>query len=152
MPHCLEAERLARALGDRPALADALEGIGYAYMKLGESRPALDYYNRAIRLYEELGDPAGAASVLTGRCAIHRRLGDHPRALEDCFAAHGLLEGSADRGGLTEVLNNIGLVYSSLGQSDQALEYFQKALELQPPDGSCGSGRRRARARCSPSP
>ncbi len=58
------ALRAARALGDRPAEAAALDHLAYAQLSLGHSHKALDLGKQALEMYREVGERSGEVSAL----------------------------------------------------------------------------------------
>ena len=134
--HALEAEGLARQVGNREAQASALVSIGFCSLKLGESQRAVVNLNRGIEIFEGLGETEKTAFARTSRCIGLRNLGKYPEALEDCFRSHDIYQDLGDRDGLTQALNNIGRIYRRLQQPEEALRFFEKALALQDVEGN----------------
>jgi predicted ATPase/DNA-binding NarL/FixJ family response regulator len=63
---CEESLALARELGDKPAIADALSGLASSAQRMGRPRLAGDMYAKALAIYRELDDPHAIASSLDG--------------------------------------------------------------------------------------
>ncbi|MBD0744660.1 hypothetical protein BG418_23715 [Streptomyces sp. CBMA152] len=77
-----EAAALAERLGDRPALQNALFGLGDAHRQLGDQGATVEPLARAAELAHELGDAEREAHALLSLSLAHSYLGDGERALD----------------------------------------------------------------------
>ncbi|MEU9194323.1 trypsin-like peptidase domain-containing protein [Streptomyces hundungensis] len=76
-----EAVTLAERLGDRPALQNALFGLGDAHRQLGDQGATIAPLTRAAELARELGDTEREVHALLSLSLAHSYLGDGESAL-----------------------------------------------------------------------
>ncbi|MFE9402664.1 trypsin-like peptidase domain-containing protein [Streptomyces sp. NPDC006530] len=76
-----EAVSLAERLGDRPALQNALFGLGDAHRQLGDQGATIAPLTRAAELARELGDTEREVHALLSLSLAHSYLGDGESAL-----------------------------------------------------------------------
>uniref|UniRef100_A0AAU2V3C6 Trypsin-like peptidase domain-containing protein n=1 Tax=Streptomyces sp. NBC_00003 TaxID=2903608 RepID=A0AAU2V3C6_9ACTN len=76
-----EAAALAERLGDRPALQNALFGLGDTHRQLGDQGATIEPLTRAAELARELGDTEREAHALLSLSLAHSYLGDGESAL-----------------------------------------------------------------------
>lgn len=122
-----EAIRWAEATGAPPPAA-ALNGLGDAYLDLGDGTLASDQHLQAALAYagESLWDNAVACCR-----KILRRVPDHPGAallLGRCYAAKGL------RAEAVEVLRNLAEESHGSGRGPEALAALQEVVRILPED------------------
>ncbi|MFI6472242.1 trypsin-like peptidase domain-containing protein [Streptomyces sp. NPDC050516] len=76
-----EAAALAERLGDRPALQNALFGLGDTHRQLGDQRATVQPLTRAAELARELGDAEREVHALLSLSLAYSYLGDGESAL-----------------------------------------------------------------------
>ncbi|MGP9018122.1 trypsin-like peptidase domain-containing protein [Streptomyces sp. BR1] len=91
-----EAAALAERLGDRPALQNALFGLGDAHRQLGDQGATVEPLARAAELAHELGDAEREAHALLSLSLAHSYLGDGERALDGADRLAVLARASGD--------------------------------------------------------
>src|SRR5262249_28727487 len=83
--HWLVTEELALAatqrVGNRQAEADTLTSLAVAHRRIGDSKGAIDYHEKALIRYRELNDQRGVMTTLTELGIAYRRLGRYRDAL-----------------------------------------------------------------------
>jgi tetratricopeptide (TPR) repeat protein len=62
-------------MGDRQGELYALDGLGYAYRKLGEPRRAIEFHEQALAIAREIGHRFSEADALTGLGNAYKNLG-----------------------------------------------------------------------------
>lgn len=107
-----------------------LNGIGFAYTRLGEYAQALNYYERSLAIRRETGDRRGEGIVLNSIGFIYFRLGEYVQALDYYKQSLAIREEIGDRRGKGVTLSYIGQVYYSLGNHIQALTYYERSLVI----------------------
>ncbi|MFI1822539.1 BTAD domain-containing putative transcriptional regulator [Lentzea sp. NPDC020367] len=119
----------AHQLGDLKARAEALRGLGSAYMEDSDPR-AVEHLHQALDLMRQIKDLRGEASTLgiLGNIARERRELD--KAMVYFQRGLTLMRHIGARTGEANALHNIGIVYAERGENDQALVHIQKSLEL----------------------
>jgi len=138
----MRAERLAREMNHRPALALALQNVGEAYRVLNDFERSFEKFAEAARLYEEIGDLAGLGRTLYLTGISYRLMSDYSQALEYQVRAHRACEQAGFRWGMAAALNDIGLTYEELGQYSKALDSYQKVLDILEEEGDEASAAR----------
>jgi DNA-binding SARP family transcriptional activator/Tfp pilus assembly protein PilF len=124
------AHRAARASGDRPGEARALNNLAAVYWWQAQHRQAADYYQEAVALFRASRDRGGEADALTNLGVVHRSLGELARAIEHHQHALVLYRETGNVVGEAQALTSLGIVYTTLGQLAPAAEHYQLALVL----------------------
>src|SRR6202023_234655 len=102
----LEAvDRAERASAD-DARADAYKHLGTVASLSGDTRMAIDFYERSLQLYEARGDVSGQANVLNNIGIVHRKDGRCPEALQAHARALAIRERIGDPHGIGTSRNN----------------------------------------------
>lgn len=91
-----EAAALAERLGDRPALQNALFGLGDTHRQLGDQAATVEPLSRAAALARELGDTEREVHALLSLSLAHSYLGDGERALDGAHRLTALADASGD--------------------------------------------------------
>jgi tetratricopeptide (TPR) repeat protein len=115
-----------RALKDDPSSAEALYGLGSAYLDQGKKDEARRSFERAIHLRASYPDTVPNAWNNLGLLAV--RAGRDDEAIQHFQAA---LKVNPDH---VIALDNLGNAYRKLGQWDRALEILQHAIAVSPTD------------------
>ncbi len=119
----------AHQLGDLKARAEALKGLGSAYMSDGNPK-AEEHLHEALDLTRQIGDLRSEASTmgLLGIMARDRRQLD--KAMEYFERGLVLMRHVGAKTGEANALHNIGIVYDERGDTDAALAHIEEALVL----------------------
>ncbi|MCR3749473.1 DNA-binding transcriptional activator of the SARP family [Lentzea californiensis] len=119
----------AHALGDLRARAEALRGLGSAYMDDGNPK-AEEHLREAIALTRQIGDLRGEASAmgLLGMIARERR--EYDRSMEHFERGLALMRKAGTPTGVAHALHNIGINHAELGRTEQALAHMREAAAL----------------------
>jgi tetratricopeptide (TPR) repeat protein len=128
----LKAVRSASEEGDRPALAEALCGLGQAERDIGSLEPARHVYANAAVLYRQIGPPARLAYALRHEADILRELGLPAEAEPLYLEAEGIYrqQGEDAELDLANTLRGLALVNESTGRTDASRSLFEQAREL----------------------
>ncbi len=126
-----EALPLIRALNDRTTReAAALIGLGATYGERGETKNALENFEKGLALYRAAGDRWGEADALNNLGSLSYLTSD----VEKSFAFHTqalpLAHAAGDLFLESEILNNIASVHRMAGRSQLALDTHRLALPL----------------------
>jgi CHAT domain-containing protein len=124
------AQTIGEYIGDKTAIATALNGIGNNYLFQGKYDKALDFYQKSLSLREELNDKAGTARTLNGLGNVHYSQGNYDQALDYYQRSLKLSEELNDKAGIARALTGIGNIYHSQGSYALALQSYKKILEL----------------------
>jgi CHAT domain-containing protein/Tfp pilus assembly protein PilF len=127
---------LRRAENDRASEAILFNNIAGVLDQIGETRAALDGYQKALHIWEELNAqgllPNSTQRLATGfnNVAIaHDKLGEWQLAFEN-YEKSLALYGTNPPVEAAYTLDNIGELYAVLGDSRRALDYYLKAKSL----------------------
>jgi CHAT domain-containing protein/tetratricopeptide (TPR) repeat protein len=123
-----EAERIAREIDDRPAIARALRVLASVHALAGNLAAAASSVEQATDINRAIGNPAAEARSLSYTAVLYRRLGDVEKALELYERAIPLALATKDRALEATLLNNLGVAYVSLGEYERALVVYEKSL------------------------
>ncbi|MFJ5229237.1 ATP-binding protein [Kitasatospora sp. NPDC088391] len=119
----------ARAHGDRPGEAGALEDLGRVRHALGEFRTAADLHERSLALYQDLGDRFGEAGALEDLGRVRYVLGEFRTASELHERALVVHQDLGDRLGEAGSRWSIGRVRHATGDYPEAVALLERALE-----------------------
>jgi tetratricopeptide (TPR) repeat protein len=120
----------ARRLKDRAAEAVHLGNLGLVYADLGETRRALEYYERRLAIAREMGDRRGEGIVLGNLGLAYADLGETRRAIEFYEQRLAIAREMGDWRGEGIVLGNLGIAYRQLGEARRAIEFYEQHLAI----------------------
>ncbi|HEX9856543.1 MAG TPA: adenylate/guanylate cyclase domain-containing protein [Acidimicrobiia bacterium] len=106
----LSAEVLARsrAIGDRPALAQALNLAGVAEFSSGSYDEAIAHFDEAARIFEAIGNPDEVMPVMNNIGVILEAKGDYAGAVTCYSQALQIAKSTNNRDGEMVYLSNLG--------------------------------------------
>ncbi len=120
----------AHQLGDLKARAEALRGLGSAYLGQDDHERALKHLHDALDLMRQIGDLRGEASTLGLLGMSARELFEFDKAMEYYQRGLELMRRVGAPTGTANALQHIGIVYAEIGKFDEALAHMQEALAL----------------------
>jgi tetratricopeptide (TPR) repeat protein len=120
----------AEIVGDKPAIAALLNGMGTARWKLGELKGATECYEQALAIRGELGDNPGAAAILANLGLVDVAAGKTASAIERFTEALSVNRKLNYHFGEALNLNNLGHACEKAGRLDEALEYYRQGLDI----------------------
>jgi tetratricopeptide (TPR) repeat protein len=104
--------------------------LANAYLRLGERRTAIKYYNETLEAFRQLKDKKSEGKVLGNIGLAYSGLGEKQNAFEYYESALKIHREVGNRVDESRVLSNIGGAYTDLGEKQKALEYFKDALKI----------------------
>jgi serine phosphatase RsbU (regulator of sigma subunit)/Tfp pilus assembly protein PilF len=125
--------------------SSACNNIGYIYQNRGDTKLALDFYQRGLKIQEDIGDLKGLAQSLNNIGFVFQNQNDVPKTLIYYEKSLAIREKIGDKKGIAESLNNLGLVYRKNGDPNcksqikdacmragvqKALEYYLRSLKI----------------------
>ena len=120
---------IKRFLRDEIGEAQALNGIGWGYDKMGLYQQALTHHFRSLRTLERVA-PHLTADPLNGIAAAYLDIGRPARAVEyGQLALRAAAQSPDKRRERSTALRLIGLGYSQAREPEQASSYFRQAIE-----------------------
>jgi diguanylate cyclase (GGDEF)-like protein len=123
-----EAIKLAQAIENPLAEAQALYCLGRNLYALGDYPAVFETQNDALEIFRRLGDQAGEARCQNLLGITHRQLADYGQALTCYDEALRRFRDSGDLRWQARVMSNIGNIEVSLRNFGAALELFDHAL------------------------
>ncbi|WP_329787530.1 BTAD domain-containing putative transcriptional regulator [Lentzea sp. DG1S-22] len=119
----------AHALGDLKARAEALRGLGAAYMDDGNPK-AEEHLLEARALMRQIGDLRGEGSALGFLGMIARERRDYDKSMDHFQRGLVLMREADAPWGIANALHNIGINHAELGQNEQALAHMREAAAI----------------------
>ncbi len=125
-----QAERLARELDDRPALARALRVLASIYFLAGNLDRAAEAVEEATQINRAIGNHLAEFHSLNFTAIIYSRLGDVEKAIALYERAMPLARTTRDRAREATILNNLASAYSRLGEYEKARAAYEQSLAM----------------------
>ncbi|MFY9307479.1 MAG: tetratricopeptide repeat protein [Bacteroidia bacterium] len=113
------------------ALAGALNNIGYVFDNHGDTKVALEHYQKSLKILQQIGDKNGLADSYNNIGWIYKTQGNIPLTLEYFQKSLKIREEIGNKKGIAQSFNNIGQIYDNQGDMQNALEYYNKSLKIQ---------------------
>jgi DNA-binding SARP family transcriptional activator/Flp pilus assembly protein TadD len=120
--------RAARRVGDRGAIAEALNSLGHADLRQGHYQQAIGRFQKAHANFRAIGHKSGEASALRNLGIAATQQGDYQQAARHLELAAVLFRQTGDQAGRARVLGNLGILAMQQGRYQQAVDYQQQAL------------------------
>ncbi len=120
--------RAARRVGDRGAIAEALNSLGHADLRQGHYQQAIARFQKAHAHFRATGNKSGEAYALGNLGLVAMRQGGYQQAARHFELAAGLLRQTGDRAGQARMLANLGVLAMQQGRYQQAGDYQRQAL------------------------
>jgi DNA-binding SARP family transcriptional activator/tetratricopeptide (TPR) repeat protein len=120
----------AHQLGDLQARAEALRGLGAAYLGQDDHDKATNRLHEALDLMRQIGDVRGEASTLGLLGMIARERFEFDKAMEYYERGLVLMRQAGAPTGEANALQHLGIVYAETGKPDEALAYLRNSLTL----------------------
>jgi predicted ATPase/DNA-binding CsgD family transcriptional regulator len=117
---CQESLALARELGDRRRVAEALSGLALSAQRAGRPEPAVEMYTEVLAMYRELGDTNAVARSLEGVGMSSYFGGHNPAARRSLEESLLLFRALGDHQRVAAVLVHLGSVSWSEGDPEGA--------------------------------
>jgi len=124
-----EALRLARSVHDEE-LGGFLSEMGLIYIRLGEPRRALEYFEEALPVHRANGLRDLEAIALWDIGNVYHSSGELQKALTYYAQALPMVTTLGMPRHQASVLGSMGVVYKAQGDIHKAIEHFQQSLEL----------------------
>ena len=127
---CEESLVVARELGDKRGVADALSGLGRTAQRTGRPAAAVETYEEALEIYRELDDQLAVARSLEGAGLSSYFAADYEAARPPLEESLPLYRELGDRQGVAAVLVNLAAVSWSEGDPGAARGHLVEALQI----------------------
>jgi len=127
--HWLEvAVGAARRLKQPNHEGAALGNLGLAYADLGETRRAIELYEKRLEIARALGDRRGEGNVLGNLGVAYKNLGEIRRAIDLLEQSLIIDREIGNRRAEGAALGNLGNAYADLGETGRAIELYEQRL------------------------
>ena len=123
------ALELARKLGNKTFIANALGRIGNRHTMRGEFLKANEVLEEAMVLRKELGNPESISIGLSNLALVNESLGDFETARSYLDESIRLSELGGDNYGLMIDLYNVGNILKEMGDFAGAMSFYQRSLD-----------------------
>jgi predicted ATPase/DNA-binding winged helix-turn-helix (wHTH) protein len=135
-----ESLAIARILGDKQMIAQALQPLGLACLGEGDFRTAREHLEEALHLARDVGDKRDVAAALNAMAQLHRMEGDLDTAelLYEHVLAHA--RDLADAASIAIGLLNLAMVWISRASVPRARGLLLQALDIVDDIGSKPTG------------
>ncbi len=120
----------AKKLGDEKRLAEALQGLGMVYWRMGKYPEAKKALEDALRHAEKTDDHALVGRIYMALANVHDEWGQVEKALEYSAKSREHLIKGHDKKSLATLYNNMGVVYARRELFHKSLEYYQQCVEI----------------------
>jgi tetratricopeptide (TPR) repeat protein len=124
------AVKAARRLGDRAALAGALNDLGIVCWLADDQAKSAEVLQEALAVYRDLGDRLGEANALTNLGHLRQLADDQAGAAEADEQALAIYRDLGDRLGQANALTGLGIVRRQAAHYRAASEALEQALDI----------------------
>lgn len=123
-----QALAAARRAGNQEIEIQALCGVSFVHILMGEIDQARKDSARALRLSQTTGSKAAMAQSLSTAGEIYYWIGDLQKSLDLYQKALPIWEADGNRRGIAQTYAALGFIHSDLGNTSSASDCYQKAL------------------------
>lgn len=134
--YALEADSIARVLGDLSGQSRALENIGWIYYRQGQWQKSFEYSEKAYDLAMQADDQLQAARLMNNMGALYYEQQNFPMAIQQFKKGYELATKVNDLSTRIRSLNNVALNLAQSNQLDSAMAYASRSIELNKNAGS----------------
>ena len=120
----------ALALGDEPAYAWLLTGLGRALKQAGDYEEAIDCFRSALTIRQRLGDERGLVNIQNNIASARYLQGRYDEALEWFGQAEAAVTAIGDLAALSIILNNAAETCNDMGDLPKAVAKYERSIEL----------------------
>jgi DNA-binding CsgD family transcriptional regulator len=121
---------LRRELGNQPAIAQSLQGLGEVALAQGDAASAWTYHEERLRIEQELGNKPGIAASLTSLALVAHAQGNDVQALALLEESLSLAQKLEDETGIVVVLEGFAVLAVAHGLPVRAAQLCGAAETL----------------------
>ncbi len=130
MKNFREAEKYAKAAGDRRQIAYINFHMGIAYMNEGKSDSALMSIKNAISTFSDLKDQSGLGRAMKYLGDTYESMGNYDLAIHSLSQAMQILKKGNDYVHIALAYISLNRVYTDINKNDSALYYAKESLKI----------------------
>lgn len=127
--HADKAIKMAKKIGDKKNLAEAIRQLGIINAIQGEFDEAFEHFNKSLEISKSINYEIGKANAYFAIGKVQHLKGNHKSGIEKYMEALKLYEKNNYTPGLQITYNNLGWVYDELDNQPTALHYYTHALD-----------------------
>jgi tetratricopeptide (TPR) repeat protein len=117
-------------LKEKQTHGSVIGNLGTVYLKLGETKKGIEYFEQALNISREIGNRRGEGSCLGNLGIAYFKVGETKKGIEYLERSLNISREIGDKAGEGNRLGNLGNVYSDLGETKKAIEYYEQALNI----------------------
>jgi predicted ATPase/serine/threonine protein kinase len=125
-----ESQDIAISLGDKAAIAIAMNALAASYRSQGDLQVALVLFESVVELWRELGDQKAVARALSNLANVFNLQGNLDRARAIYSESLEIFRGMGDRAGVAWTLDYQGDVARDQGDSAAAQALYEQGLAI----------------------
>jgi predicted ATPase len=125
-----ESQDIAISLGDKAAIAIAMNALAASHRSQSDLHVALVLFESVVELWRELGDQKAVARALSNLANVFNLQGNLDRARAIYSESLGIFRGMGDRAGVAWTLNYQGDLARDLGDSAAAQALYEQGLAI----------------------
>ena len=118
------------SLEERQQAGWSYNAMGQAYLDMGKSEVAVEYYQKALALAREIGDRRGEGNALGNLGNAYAALGNPRQAIQFYEQDLVIAREIGDRLGEGNALGGLGNAYAILGDPRRAITFYEKSLVI----------------------
>ncbi|MEX1191597.1 MAG: tetratricopeptide repeat protein [Brumimicrobium sp.] len=122
---------LAKSLGLKKHMGQALNTQGGSFYIRGEFNEAIHYYKKGLKIQKEIDNDSGVANSLGNIGLLYKEQGNYAKAIDYYMQSLSIEKKINDEKNIAASLNNIGVIYLEQNDYDKALKYYFESLEMQ---------------------
>lgn len=126
----IEAMESYVAAGDTLGVSISLNNIGLVYLRQGDYKNALEYWEKSLVLAQQINYNSGLGSTYGNIGYMYMEQGDDYKAIEYLKQSAYFNEIDSNFHGLGISYTNIGTIYSRQKKYEDAIQYIQKSLAI----------------------
>jgi CHAT domain-containing protein/Flp pilus assembly protein TadD len=119
-----------QAANDADGEAETLVTLGLVYDNLGQTRRAIECYERTLPLRRASGEPAGLMQVFNNLARAYDQSGEKRRAVDYYRQAVAQADALRDHKSGSILRTNLGYTLDILGEKQEALDLLEQAVAL----------------------
>lgn len=114
---------------DETGIAKVYGNLGNLYLRQGDYKKAIDYFDRSIRMSDRNNEKV-RANIVSSLGLAHMNLGNYKEGIETQEAHLAIAERNKDKLGMATLYTNTGIVYFESGDYNAAMTSYEKGLKL----------------------
>jgi len=126
----LQALRLRKKTGVKPAIADGMSGVGQTYYQLGKYEQALEYFKKSQEYRQAAASEEGMPTNLKYISYIYQRKGKTSRAIKKLNKGLEIARELNQQKSESDILKQLSNIYNDKGKFKKAWNLYQEHLDL----------------------